>query len=143
MARPVTITSGQLSASAATLLAGEDAPASNRIDVLLQNTSEVVQTVTLTFRVASDGTARRLWRIELQQNEQALVGALPITPGDALIAVATSASAVDYTVFASSGGGMRLEVLSANGTNKGVATLRQILLGMQVLTDDELPDPGE
>lgn len=141
MPRNLTITSGQLGATAATLLAGSAAPESGRIDLVCHNTSSDEQTVVLTFQVAG-GTARRLWRGVLQENEQLLATGIPIAPDDTLLAVTTSASSVDYLIFASKVGAMSFDVLSADGTSKGVAVLRKILLGMEFLADGSLVDPG-
>lgn len=140
-ARPFTLADGQLSAAAATLLAGSSTPPSNRVDVLLHNTSTTEQTVVLTFQRAA-GTARRLARVVLQQDEAALIGNVAIQPDDTLLGVTTTAAQVDYLVSAAAGGSFRLETFSADGTGKGISALRRVALGMEMMTDTELPDPG-
>ena len=142
MSRSLTINAGQLAASATTLLSGVALPKTGRrLDLVFQNTGTSAQTIVLTFQRIG-GTSRRLMRAELEPDEQLLVTSIPIEPDDVLLGATTDASLVDYLVFAAAGGPMRIEVLSANGTNKGVAALRSILLGMEQLIDTTLPDPG-
>ena len=141
MARTLTLADGQLGTTAAAILSGGSAPPGGHVDVICQNTSSEEQTVVLTFQ-RSGGTARRIWRAVLAENEQLLVGGIPLQPDDTLLAVTTTASAVDYLVFASGASGLSLDVLSADGTSKGVATLRKILLGMELLSDGHMIDPG-
>ncbi len=139
MPRPLTITSGQLGATAATLLAGANAPPSGRVDVVLQNTGSSSETVVLTLQVAG-GTARRVCRAVLEENEQLFIIGLPIQADDTLAASASNASTVDYSIFASGGGGLRIEALRGDGVSKGVSTLQRILAGVESFIGDELSD---
>lgn len=139
MARTHTLASGQLGASSATLLAGSSAPPSNRVDIVLQNTGSNSETVVLTLQVAG-ATARRVCRAVLEENEQLFVIGLPIQPDDTLAASASNASAVDYTIFGSNGGGLRIEALRGDGVSKGVSTLQRILAGVEAYIGDELSD---
>lgn len=141
MARPLTLADGQLGTTAATLLSGADAPQSGRVDVVLSNTGTSEETVVLTFQ-RSGGTARRLARLVLNANEQAHVRGVAVQPDDTLLAVTSTASAVDYLVTASGAATLTVDVLDGAGTSKGVATLRRILQGVQTVVGDELPDLG-
>lgn len=141
MARTHTLADGQLAAAAASILAGTsigNEPV--KVGIILANTGTVDQTVVITMQ-RSGGTARRIARAILKANESLVINGLPMQTDDTLLGVTTTASTVDYVVTSSSGV-LSIDVLSADGTSKGVATLRQILLGMQVLTDGELPDQG-
>lgn len=142
MARTHTLADGQLAASAGTILAGTsigDVPV--RVSAVFANVGSAVETVVVTMQ-RSGGTARRVARAVLNENESLVINGLPIQTDDTLLGVTTSASSIDYVVYGSGGNVLTIDVLSADGTSKGVATLRQILLGMQVLTDGELPDQG-
>ena len=142
MGRSRTLADGQLSTSSATVISGADnGVPSESATVLLQNTSSSEETILLTFS-RSGGTSRRLARIVLQENEQAIIRNLPMQIDDVLSGYTTTASTVDYLVFSGSGGGFSVEVYDALGTSKGVTTLRKVLLGIQHLVGDELPDPG-
>ena len=142
MARTHTLADGQLAASAGTILAVTsigDVPV--RVSAVFANVGSAVETVVVTMQ-RSGGTARRVARAVLNENESLVINGLPIQTDDTLLGVTTSASSIDYVVYGSGGNVLTIDVLSADGTSKGVATLRQILLGMQVLTDGELPDQG-
>ena len=136
-----TLADGQLGSTAAAILSGTDSPPSRRVCVVCQNTGTSEETVVLTFQVGG-GTARRLFRAVLNENEQLVADGLPIQEGDTLLGVTSTASTVDYLVSASGSGAIRFEVLDANGTGKGVTTLRKLLAGVQANLGDELPDLG-
>ena len=136
-----TITSGQLGTTAATLLAGENASDTGRLDLICQNVGSNTETIVLTFQT-NGATAVRLWRCELAQNEQLKATAIPIQGGDTLLAVTTTASSVDYLITRSEAKSLSFETFSANGTSKGVGTLRQILQALEVIADQETVDLG-
>lgn len=136
-ARNLTLANGQLEATAATLLAGSAAPPEGLVNVVLNNTGSSEETVLLTLQVRG-GTARRVARVVLNENEAAHVKGVPLATEDTLLAVTTNGSAVDYLVTVGDGG-LRVQVLSADGTDKGVGTLRRILFGMEEVLGD-LPD---
>jgi hypothetical protein len=115
MGRDLTFADGQLGTTAAAVIAGASVPLGTRLDVILQNTSSVTQTVVLTFQRAG-GTARRVARGVLAENEQMHVLGLPIQPDDTLLGVTTGASAVDYLVTASGSKALAVQTLDANGT---------------------------
>lgn len=115
MGRDLTFADGQLGTTAATILAGSSVPAGTRLDVILQNTSAVTQTVVLTFQRAG-GTARRVARGVLAENEQMHVLGLPIQPDDTLLGVTTGSLAVDYLVTASGSKALAIHTLDANGS---------------------------
>ena len=141
MPRSLTLASGQLGTTAATLLSGANAPPTGRVTAILNNTGTSEETIVLTFQV-SGGTARRLVRIVLQENQAAHVRGIPIQPDDTLLALTSTASVVDYLMLASDANDITVEVLGADGTGKGIATLRRMLFGMELVHGDELPDPG-
>lgn len=141
MAAPNNVLSdGQLGATAATLLSGANAPASGLVDVLLNNTGTTEETVLLTLQVRG-GTARRVVRVVLNENQAAHIRRVPVGFEDTLLAVTTTASTVDYVVTIS-GFSPSVDVLSGDGTNKATAVLRRMLFGMELAHGDELPDPG-
>ncbi len=122
--RTLTLADGQLGASAASILAGGDLPGSvSRVNISLANTSSIDQTVVLTFQRAG-GTARRLCRAVLKQDEQLLVYGLAIQGYDTLLGQATGASSVDYLISVSAppDGGPPF-VLAADGTPKRATTI--------------------
>jgi hypothetical protein len=142
MARDLTLADGQLGTTAATLYSGASAPANgHRIDVILQNTGDSEETVVLTFQ-RMGGTARRLFQCVLQADEQLLLRGVPVQPDDTVLAVTSTASVVDYLVTVSSAATLTAEVLDSSGTNKGVTTLRKILLGVEYFVGGSLADPG-
>ena len=116
--RELTLVAGQLGTTAATLLAGVDAPPSGRVNLLIHNTGTLTEKVILTFQLAG-GTARRVARAELKENQQLFVHGLPIQSGDTLLGVTTSASVVDYLITASSDPTLSVVCLEADGTQKG------------------------
>jgi predicted transcriptional regulator len=120
-------------------LSGADAP-TGRITLVLNNTGTADEVVILTFQ-RTGGTARRFRRLVFAENEGAVIRGIPIQPDDTLLGVTTTASVVDYLVSTGSGD-ITVDVLSADGTSKGVATLRKILLGMEDLVGTEMVDPG-
>lgn len=138
-ARNLTLANGQLETTAATLLAGSAAPSEGLVNVALNNTGSSEETVLLTLQVRG-GTARRVARVVLNENEAAHVKGVPLAAEDTLLAVTTTASAVDYLVTVGDGS-LRVQALSADGTDKGVSTLRRILFGMEEVLGD-LPDVG-
>lgn len=140
MARLFSITDGQLASTAGTVCSGTDAPPSGKIAVVLQNTGTSEETVILTFQVGG-GTARRIARAVLQQDEQLVVSGIAIQPGDTLLGVTTTDSVVDYVVSASNAV-FSIDVLSADGTNKGIGAIRKMVLGLQDLVGSELVDVG-
>ena len=115
MGRTLTLADGQLGTTAATVIAGATVPAGTRLDVILQNTSAVTQEVVLTFQRAG-GTARRVTRGVLAENEQLMLTGLPIQPDDTLLGVTTGSTAVDYLVLASSSNVLAIQTFDANGT---------------------------
>lgn len=141
MARPLTLADGQVGTTAATLLSGADAPPTGRVDVVLQNTTSAVQTVVLTYTRAG-GTARRLARFVLEENQQAVYRGVPLQPDDTLLGVTTTASVVDYLIFASDAKTLSSETYTADGAGKGVDALRKLLFGSELSHGTELPDPG-
>ena len=120
MTRPLTLADGQLGTTAAQILAGSSAPA-NRITVVLQNVSSNEQTVTLTFSRAG-GTARRLARAVLDQNEQLYLTGLPMQPDDSLLGMAGASAAVDYLIFTAGEGPLSVRTLAADGAERGIST---------------------
>lgn len=141
MSRALTVSDGQLGTTAATLLSGVSMPTDGRrLDIVIQNTGPNSEVVLITFQRAG-GTARRLARAVLEENEQLIINSLPVQGDDTPLGRTTTASVVDFMTMISAGGPFRIEVLSANGTGKGVAALRQILQGMEVLAG-ETADPG-
>ena len=117
MARELTLADGQLGTSAASVLSGADAP-SGVVSGIFHNTSDVEQTVLLTFK-RSGGTARRLVRAVLLENEQLIVSNLPMQPDDTLLGRTTTASTVDYLIYsATRGGQFGVVCLGADGLTK-------------------------
>lgn len=139
-ARNLILANGQLGTTAATLLSGAAAPSEGLVNVVLNNTGTNEETILLTLQVRGD-TARRIARIVLQENQAAHVRGIPLGFEDTLLAVTTTASVVDHLVTVGDGS-LRVEVLSADGSGKGLATLRRMLFGMELAHGDELPDPG-
>lgn len=121
MGRNLTFADGQLGTTAAAILAGSAVPAGTRLDVNLQNTSGVSQTVVLTMQRAG-GTARRVARGVLAQDEQLILTGLPIQPDDTLLGVATGGSSVDYLITASGSNTLAIVTLDANGTPRSALT---------------------
>ena len=119
--RSHTLADGRLAAASATVIAGSSVP-DNYVTVILSNTGTAEETVILTFTRAG-GTARRLRRLVLQENEQAEIRNIPIQPDDTLSGYTTTASVVDYLVNKASGGGFSAEIYDAYGTSKGVTTM--------------------
>lgn len=140
MARNLTLADGRLGTTAATVISGADVP-EKRVDVLLQNTGTSEETIVLTFQRAG-GTARRLARIVLQENEQALARNVPMQPDDTLLGLTTTASTVDYIVQSGGDGSFGIEVYDSRGSGRGIVTMRRLLLGIEHMIGDELPDPG-
>lgn len=140
MAADRTIADGQLAASSATLVTGA-LGLKGHVTLMLQNTGTAQETILVTLTRAN-GTARRLSRIVLEENESAHLRNVPIQQGDVIAGYTTTASSVDYLIFGAPGGGLALELYDASGASKGVTTLRKILLGIEYLVGDELPDPG-
>lgn len=113
------------------------------MQIVLANVSESSQTVTLTYLPSGSSTARQLGpALALGPGESAAVRNIPLEPSDALLGVADTAETVDYLIFSAPGGSFVVDVYDANGTGKGVSTLRKILLGIEHLTDGEMADPG-
>lgn len=143
MARTHTLADGQLAASAGTILAGTSIGNDPvRVGVVIHNTGSATETVVVTMQ-RSGGTARRVARAVLNTNESLVINGLPVQTDDTLLGVTTTAEAVDYVVYGSNAAALSIDVLSADGTSKGVATLRKMLAGIQVLVGSELADPGE
>lgn len=99
-ARNVTLADGQLGASAATLLSGADFD--GNVQLACHNTAAAKQTVVINFQRAG-GTARRIARAVLEQDESLFVTGIALQPDDTLLGYATGASAVDYMVTLSAG----------------------------------------
>lgn len=121
MARTLTIADGQVAAAAATILNGSSAPPSGRVDVILQNTSAVTQEIVLTMQRAG-GTARRVARGQLAEDEQMIVSGLSMQPDDTLLGVTTGSSAVDYLVLASNSNVLSVQTFDARGTPRQALT---------------------
>ena len=165
--RELTLADGQLGAAAATIVSGADVP-SHYVNVLLTNVSgnDNVE-VTLTFQRAG-GTARRLARRTLDNNESVELVNWPIAPDDTLLGVASLAASVDYIVTQSTNGrptiitrdeagaikhhsvgtstiSGTLDVAKARGIEHLLAELlsltRRQLLCLQDIVGSEMPDP--
>lgn len=122
MARDVTLADGQLAASAGTILAGSSLPSGVNgfiVQGIFQNTAATAETVVITMQRAG-GTARRIARAVLAQNEQLIVRGLGMQPDDTLLGTTTNASAVDYMITASGGGPFEIITLGAAGAQKAV-----------------------
>lgn len=140
MAEAKILANGQLAAASAAVVTGTRGN-EGTVTLVLQNTGTSEETIILTLTPAAAGsTARRLARVVLNENEQFIVRNIPIAQGDVLSGYTTTASTVDYLAFG--GGGLVLEAYDANGTGKGVTTLRKILTGVEQIVGDELSDPG-
>ena len=134
--RTRTVADGQLATTAASILSGADVPG-GYVEVLLSNTGTSEETVILTYQRAG-GTARRLARVVLQGDEQAVVVGIAMQPDDTLLGVTTTASVADYLIFETPPATFRVDVLDPEGTGKGVTAIRKVLTGIQYLTDGEL-----
>lgn len=137
----LTLSSGFIGTAAAALLTGENAPDTGRVDLIFSNSISATETVVLTFQV-NGGTAVEIWRADLNQNEKLKITGLPINGGDTLLASTNDASAVSYLIMRSAVKTVTFEVFSANGTSKATAVLRQLLQGIEALSDIETVDPG-
>lgn len=90
------IADGQLAATATQLTAGPGSRA-RKVNVILSNTGNSDETVTLTYSRAG-GTQRRVWRCVLGANWQARLCGMPINGDDVLYGMSTDAAVVDYLV---------------------------------------------
>ena len=88
MARSLTLADGQLAASAGTILSGS--AFDGRITAVFQNVGGQTETVVITMTRAG-GTARRVARAVLLDNEQLVVRNLPMQPDDTLFIYAHAA----------------------------------------------------
>ena len=122
MSRDLTLADGQLGVTADTIISGADVP-SGRVDIVLQNTSTAKQTVTLTFRRTTSGTARRVARAVLEENQQFIVSGLAVQPDDIVLGVSTGAGAVDYLVSASGVHGFAVVSLDGDGSPRRMLTV--------------------
>lgn len=135
MARNLTLADGQLGVTAATVLAGSAAPAGGRIDFIAHNTSTTTQEVVLTFQRAG-GTARRIARAELEEDQGLIVRGLPIQADDTLLGVTTGAQAVDYLVNASESDEFSVSVMEATGAAKRPTDITLSTTEKNALTTD-------
>ena len=116
------LNNGQLPTVAAAIVTGSNLPGNvgTRVGLTLNNTSgSLTETILLTY-VPSGGTARRIKRIILAANEQAVVSNIVLMPGDTINGVTTDATTVDYVAYEDSGEGPSavVQVFDANGYGK-------------------------
>ena len=94
------LANGQVAATATTMYT---ATTTDRLNILLRNTSSTNQeTVQLTVK-RNGGTSRNLPQFILAANESALVEGMPVESGDILQGTTTDATTVDYDVTGSGG----------------------------------------
>lgn len=96
LTKNLNLSGGQVAATATEISAGSS-DQGRRINVTFANTGAQTETLVLTLAV-NGGTARRLFRCTLDENEQLVVGGLPLDRRDSLRAATTNALAVDYVV---------------------------------------------
>lgn len=116
---------GQLGASAAQILAGATV-GSVRIDAVLHNTGSNEETVVLTFQ-RNGGTARRIARAVLDENEALVLSALPVESGDVLLGVTSNASVVDYLISVAADGPRTITIYDENGLPKSAPAILEQL----------------
>jgi hypothetical protein len=95
--RNLTIADGQVAATATEITAGPSNQGA-RVNVVFHNTGSTEETLILTLTRGTDGTARRVKRVVLKENESCDISGLPMNGTDSLKAVTTTASTVDYVV---------------------------------------------
>lgn len=140
MAREFTLADGQVAATAGTLIAGSSVP-TNFVNVVFANTGVREQTVEVTFQ-RSGGTARRIARAKLKEDEQLIILNQPMNTDDTLLAVADFALLVDYLVTGSGGGGYEIYVMGADGTPKRGTNITLETTEKRGLTDGEVVISG-
>lgn len=90
-----TLANGQVASTATTVVT---ATTTDRLNILLRNTSgSLTETVQVTVK-RQNGTARNLPQQILAPNEAAIIEGLPVEGGDVVQATTTDASTVDYDV---------------------------------------------
>jgi hypothetical protein len=96
MKRQLNIADGQLAATATEITAGAGDVA-KRLNLTFCNTGSAEETIILTL-TRSGGTARRIKRVVLQENEQFELGGFPLNSDASLKGYTTNGGVVDFTV---------------------------------------------
>jgi len=130
----LTLADGQVSTSAAEILSGGAAGA-QRVTCSFVNTNAAAQTLIVTFK-RNGGTSRVIRRAVLAQYESLEIRGLPMDAGDSLLAVTTTASAVDYVIGGEglSTGPMLSAVYDASGMLKTSNSAATVLGTAQTVT---------
>ena|SRR3990167_2108863 len=125
--RNLTLADGQVATTSTEITAGPSDDG-GRMNVFFSNTGTVEEILILTLTRGSDGTARRIKRITLQENEQCEISGLPMNKDDSLKASTTTASVVDYVVSVGpEDSPLRVEVQDADGIRKTMGALNEAL----------------
>jgi hypothetical protein len=96
LTRSKSFTSGQLAATATSILSGADA-GERKVQLSCVNTGSSAETVIVKQQVAG-GTARQIARAVLGANESLVVTGIGMQPDDTLLGQTTNAATVDYVV---------------------------------------------
>ncbi len=103
------------------------------LNITFTNTNAVTQTLVLTVQ-RNGGTARRIARAVLAENQQFIIAGLPLNAADTLLAVTTTAEAVDYFVSAAPDSApLAIYSLDANGALRSGSAA---IVGPFTITDD-------
>ncbi len=125
--RNLTIADGQLATSTTTITNGPS-DRGGRINLFLANTGTAEETVILTLTRGSAGTARRVKRFTLKENEQCEISGLPMNGDDVLKGYTTTASVVDYVVSVGpEDSPLRFEIQDGDGVRKTLSVLNEAL----------------
>ena len=126
--RNLNLTDGQLAASPAEITVGP-CDIAKRLNLTFCNTGTAEETIILTL-TRSGGTARRLKRVVLQENEQFEICGLPLDSDSSLKGSTTNAGAVDYTISIGAEGPLIYKIFDADGIPKMVGNaLNALTLG--------------
>lgn len=139
MGRRYTLADGQLAASSTTILAGSslDNPDGDSLDISCTNTAATTETVIVTLARAG-GTARRIARAVLAQNEELVITGLKMQGDDTLAAYSTNVSAVDYLVTGGSQAPFGKNTFDSTGSLKSTSATASGQTSGFTVSDDGL-----
>ena len=127
---------GQVATSATSILAGTalttEKGGAQRVSMMFTNVGGLTEALVITV-LRDGGTARRVARFSLANNETAYIVSFYVGIGDTVKAATTNASSVDYTIEGGSSGPLQIFSLDANGALRSGSGG---LSGSQTFSDD-------
>lgn len=129
--RNLVIADGQVATTSTEITTGPS-DEGGRVNVTFHNTGTADETLVLTL-TRSGGTARRIKRVVLAENESCEICGLPLNGTDSLKGSTTTASVVDYTVSVGPDDSpLTFALYDANGVPRNVSDILEQLI--QVLS---------